>query len=91
MSNLFKQLCILNLIILELLFLCLQVGGKFSSAVLPQMKQFGRIAVCGSIATYNDTELQTGTADHTRSSRVAQNKNEYSVVLNDSFYYEDEE
>ncbi|MCJ8730267.1 hypothetical protein PDJAM_G00182410 [Pangasius djambal] len=40
------------------------VGGEFSSVVLPQMKQFGRIAVCGSIATYNDTELQTGPYVH---------------------------
>ncbi|XP_077355617.1 prostaglandin reductase 1-like isoform X2 [Festucalex cinctus] len=35
------------------------VGGPFSSAAISQMKEFGRIAVCGSIATYNDTEAQT--------------------------------
>ncbi|XP_061664624.1 prostaglandin reductase 1-like [Syngnathoides biaculeatus] len=36
------------------------VGGPFSSVALSQMKDFGRIAVCGSISTYNDTESQTG-------------------------------
>ncbi|XP_077400007.1 prostaglandin reductase 1-like [Vanacampus margaritifer] len=36
------------------------VGGPFASAAMSQMKNFGRIAVCGSIATYNDTEAQTG-------------------------------
>ncbi|XP_062851428.1 prostaglandin reductase 1-like isoform X1 [Trichomycterus rosablanca] len=36
------------------------VGGEFSSVVIPQMKVLGRIAVCGSIATYNDTKPQTG-------------------------------
>lgn len=37
-----------------------QVGGPFSTAALQQMKEFGRIAVCGGIATYNDTTPQTG-------------------------------
>ncbi|XP_019713988.1 prostaglandin reductase 1 isoform X2 [Hippocampus comes] len=36
------------------------VGGPFSSVAMSQMKDFGRIAVCGSISTYNDTEVQTG-------------------------------
>ncbi|KAJ8382227.1 hypothetical protein SKAU_G00030050 [Synaphobranchus kaupii] len=36
------------------------VGGSFSSVAVPQMKQFGRIAVCGSISLYNDTVPQTG-------------------------------
>nr|XP_061810792.1 prostaglandin reductase 1-like [Nerophis lumbriciformis] len=36
------------------------VGGAFSSVALSQMKDFGRIAVCGSISTYNDIESQTG-------------------------------
>lgn len=36
------------------------VGGPFSSAAIQQMKNFGRIAVCGSISTYNDTTPQTG-------------------------------
>ncbi|KAK7910331.1 hypothetical protein WMY93_015015 [Mugilogobius chulae] len=35
------------------------VGGSFSSVALQQMKDFGRIAVCGSISTYNHT-VQTG-------------------------------
>nr|XP_018906496.1 PREDICTED: prostaglandin reductase 1-like isoform X3 [Bemisia tabaci] len=29
------------------------VGGEFSSSVLYQMKDFGRVAVCGSISSYN--------------------------------------
>lgn len=37
-----------------------QVGGPFSTVALQQMKDFGRIAVCGGIATYNDTAPQTG-------------------------------
>lgn len=37
-----------------------QVGGPFSSAAIPQMKAFGRIAVCGGISLYNDTIPQTG-------------------------------
>lgn len=34
------------------------VGGDFTVTVLQHMKQFGRISVCGSIANYNDTEVQ---------------------------------
>ncbi|XP_072232185.1 prostaglandin reductase 1-like [Leuresthes tenuis] len=36
------------------------VGGIFSSVAIQQMKNFGRIAVCGSISTYNDAAPQTG-------------------------------
>ncbi|XP_049640817.1 prostaglandin reductase 1 [Suncus etruscus] len=31
------------------------VGGEFSNVVIPQMKKFGRIAICGAISTYNRT------------------------------------
>nr|XP_020029407.1 prostaglandin reductase 1 [Castor canadensis]XP_020029408.1 prostaglandin reductase 1 [Castor canadensis] len=31
------------------------VGGEFTNTVIPQMKTFGRIAVCGAISTYNRT------------------------------------
>lgn len=40
------------------------VGGSFSSVALNQMKDFGRIAVCGSISTYNDAAPQTGPYPH---------------------------
>ncbi|XP_037336762.1 prostaglandin reductase 1-like [Pungitius pungitius] len=40
------------------------VGGPFSSVAIQQMKNFGRIAVCGSISTYNDTTPQTGPFPH---------------------------
>ncbi|XP_020495978.1 prostaglandin reductase 1 [Labrus bergylta] len=40
------------------------VGGASSSVALQQMKNFGRIAVCGSISTYNDTNPQTGPYPH---------------------------
>ncbi|XP_017574254.1 prostaglandin reductase 1 isoform X1 [Pygocentrus nattereri] len=40
------------------------VGGLFSSVVLPQMKYLGRIAVCGGISLYNDEEPQTGPYPH---------------------------
>ncbi|XP_077331379.1 prostaglandin reductase 1-like [Lithobates pipiens] len=36
------------------------VGGKFADVALQQMKNFGRIAVCGCISTYNDSVPQTG-------------------------------
>ncbi|XP_060546396.1 prostaglandin reductase 1 [Pantherophis guttatus] len=36
------------------------VGGEFSSIVLEQMNTFGRIAVCGAISLYNDTQLKKG-------------------------------
>uniref|UniRef100_UPI0037E702BB prostaglandin reductase 1-like n=1 Tax=Semicossyphus pulcher TaxID=241346 RepID=UPI0037E702BB len=36
------------------------VGGPYSSVALQQMKNLGRIAVCGSISTYNDSTPQTG-------------------------------
>nr|XP_045737819.1 prostaglandin reductase 1 [Mirounga angustirostris] len=31
------------------------VDGEFSNIVIPQMKKFGRIAICGAISTYNST------------------------------------
>ncbi|XP_005382778.1 PREDICTED: prostaglandin reductase 1 [Chinchilla lanigera] len=31
------------------------VGGEFSNTVIPQMKAFGRIAICGAISVYNRT------------------------------------
>ncbi|XP_074555520.1 prostaglandin reductase 1 [Halichoeres trimaculatus] len=40
------------------------VGGPSSSVALQQMKDFGRIAVCGAISTYNDTTPQTGPYQH---------------------------
>ena len=36
------------------------VGGMILDTVLPQMKLFGRIAVCGLISTYNATEPPPG-------------------------------
>ncbi|XP_075204784.1 prostaglandin reductase 1-like [Anomaloglossus baeobatrachus] len=36
------------------------VGGKFADTALQQMKDFGRIAVCGCISMYNDSIPQTG-------------------------------
>ncbi|XP_077106254.1 prostaglandin reductase 1-like isoform X1 [Ranitomeya variabilis] len=36
------------------------VGGKFADAALQQMKDFGRIAVCGCISMYNASVPQTG-------------------------------
>ena len=35
-------------------YFCIQVGGPLSSTIRHHMKDFGRIAVCGSISTYND-------------------------------------
>ncbi|XP_026761861.2 prostaglandin reductase 1-like isoform X1 [Galleria mellonella] len=32
------------------------VGGELSSIVISQMNQFGRVAVCGAISSYNETE-----------------------------------
>ncbi|CAL8325608.1 unnamed protein product [Lota lota] len=40
------------------------VGGHFSSVAVQQMKNFGRIAVCGGISLYNDTTPQTGPYPH---------------------------
>ncbi|KAM3590440.1 uncharacterized protein V6R79_009593 [Siganus canaliculatus] len=40
------------------------VAGPFFDAVLNQMKNFGRIAVCGSISLYNDTAPQMGPYPH---------------------------
>lgn len=36
------------------------VGGEFCSTAMLQMREFGRIAVCGAISLYNDTEPQKG-------------------------------
>ncbi|KAG8595259.1 hypothetical protein GDO81_001471 [Engystomops pustulosus] len=36
------------------------VGGKFSDAAVPQMKDFGRISVCGVISMYNDAVPPSG-------------------------------
>ncbi|XP_075977903.1 prostaglandin reductase 1-like [Anticarsia gemmatalis] len=32
------------------------VGGEISSTVLSQMNQYGRVAVCGAISSYNETD-----------------------------------
>ncbi|XP_044039522.1 prostaglandin reductase 1-like [Siniperca chuatsi] len=40
------------------------VGGPSSSVALQQMKNFGRIAVCGAVSMYNDTTPQTGPYPH---------------------------
>ncbi|XP_024290359.2 prostaglandin reductase 1 [Oncorhynchus tshawytscha] len=40
------------------------VGGPFCSVAIPQMKEFGRIALCGGISTYNETIPQTGPYPH---------------------------
>ncbi|XP_072260521.1 prostaglandin reductase 1-like isoform X1 [Pyxicephalus adspersus] len=36
------------------------VGGKFADVALQQMRNFGRITVCGAISMYNDSVPQTG-------------------------------
>ncbi|XP_030285910.1 prostaglandin reductase 1-like [Sparus aurata] len=40
------------------------VGDPFWTAALEQMKLYGRIAVCGGIATYNDTPPKSGPYPH---------------------------
>ncbi|KAL1023624.1 hypothetical protein UPYG_G00043690 [Umbra pygmaea] len=40
------------------------VGVISPGVVMPQMREFGRIAVCGSISMYNDTTPQKGIALH---------------------------
>ena len=34
------------------------VGGEISATILEQMKDFGRISVCGAISAYNDQQIQ---------------------------------
>nr|XP_046236519.1 prostaglandin reductase 1-like [Scatophagus argus] len=41
------------------------VGGPFFTVALQQMKNFGRIAVCGGIDTYNDETPKKGPYPHT--------------------------
>ncbi|KAM3590657.1 uncharacterized protein V6R79_013907 [Siganus canaliculatus] len=40
------------------------VGGKFFTVAIEQMKDFGRIAVCGGISLYNDSAPTTGPYPH---------------------------
>lgn len=32
------------------------VGGEISSTVISQMNQYGRVAICGAISSYNETD-----------------------------------
>lgn len=50
------------------------VGGEVSDAVLPHLNFFARIPLCGQIASYNDTEVQTGP-------RIAPFLLKYSVLM----------
>ncbi len=36
------------------------VGGDISDAVIPQMNNYGRVVVCGTIAEYNEAEVSFG-------------------------------
>lgn len=38
----------------------LQVGGEISSTIMGYMNHYGRVAVCGSISSYNDASLPKG-------------------------------
>ncbi|KAM9331358.1 prostaglandin reductase 1-like [Gastrophryne carolinensis] len=40
------------------------VGGTFADVAIKQMRDFGRIAVCGAISSYNDSVPQTGPYVH---------------------------
>lgn len=35
----------------------MQVGGDISTTVIYQMKNFGRVSICGSISSYNSSNL----------------------------------
>ena len=55
------------------------VGGDDASTVINHMKPFGRIAVCGAIATYNDKERP----------RVPMTSHSFVFNVSLSFYYLD--
>lgn len=38
-------------------FVFRQVGGEISTVIMNHMNKFGRVAVCGSISSYNDIRL----------------------------------
>lgn len=42
------------------LLFCVQVGGEISSTIMNNMNKYGRVAVCGSISSYNDSKLPKG-------------------------------
>lgn len=41
-------------------FFLFQVGGQFTANALPHMKDYGRVALCGAISTYNDEKQPIG-------------------------------
>lgn len=40
------------------------VGGQISSIVMSQMNHYGKIAVCGAISSYNETDYGTSKGTH---------------------------
>lgn len=51
LNSTFEPLLYTYVCVISLMFL--KVGGEISSIVMYQMKQLGRVAVCGSISSYN--------------------------------------
>lgn len=54
-----------------------QVGGEISAKVIQKMNEFGRIAVCGAVSTYNEDPMKSKPCTEI----IIDNKNSFKIRM----------